>query len=221
MKTSWLQSRESVDRPDVLFSSPDGTLAEIAPVLDRIIGVDLETGADVRALKAAIGSEDSDVVARARVVVGSDSGVIYPELTRCSIVEVATTIPSDRSQAARKPAAVVGLHGFGETAGASESSFSMQMIDDWGIEDVMASALDLASRQESALAVLFDLAVLDPAFDPGGIVPGGLDMRRLLRAARACGRRSDVAFAGFVKAGSDLNLAYAVLSFCAGLALRR
>ena len=221
MNTSWLQSLESVDRPDVLFSSLDGTLAEIVPVLNRIIGVDLETGADVRALKAAIGSEDSDVVARARVVVGSDSGVIYPELTRCSIVEVATTIPSDRSQAARKPAAVVGLHGFGETAGASESSFSMQMIDDWGIEDVMASALDLASRQESALAVLFDLAVLDPAFDPGGIVPGGLDMRRLLRAARACGRRSDIAFAGFVKAGSDLNLAYAVLSFCAGLALRR
>lgn len=214
----WLQSLGLADRPDILFTSPDGTLTEIAPLLDRIVGIDLDTGADVRALKAAIGSELSEAAAMARVVVGSRSGVVQRELSPFSVVEVATSVASDRT--ARRPAAQVGLHGFAETGVATDTSFSMQMIDDWGIEDVMASALDLASRHGSMLAVLFDLAVLDPAFDSGGTVPGGLDVRRLLRAARACGRRPEVAAAGFVKAGSDLNLAYAVLSFCAGLALR-
>jgi len=216
----WLQSLESAGRPDVLFSSPDGTLVEIAPLLDRIVGVDLDTGADVRGLRAAIGSEVSESAAGVRVVVGSESGAIHGELSRFSVVEVAPTVAVDRNPPARRPAAQVGLHGFAEAGGAPDTSFSMQMVDDWGIEDVMASALDLASRQGSTLAVLFDLAVLDPAFDPGGTVPGGLDVRRLLRAARACGRRPEVAAAGFVKAGSELNMAYAVISFCAGLALR-
>ena len=216
----WLQRLESVDRPDVLFSSPDGTLVEIAPLLDRIVGVDLDSGADVRVLKAAIGSEVSISAAAARVVVASESGAIYRELSGFSVVEVASKPSSDRSPAAQRPVARVGLHGFADAGGPPDTSFSMQMIDDWGIEDVMGSALDLALRQGSALAVLFDLAVLDPAFDLGGTVPGGLDLRRLLRAARACGRRPEVAAGAFVKAGSQLNVAYAVLSFCAGLALR-
>ena len=216
----WLQSLESVDRPDVLFSSPDGTLVEIAPLLDRIVGVDLDTGADVRSLNAAIGWEVPESVTGARVVVGSESGVVYRELNRFSVVEVATNVPSDRSPPAHRPAAVVGLHGFAEAGGAPDTSFSMQMIDDWGIEDVMGSALDLALREGSAVAVLFDLSVLDPAFDSGATVPGGLDMRRLLRAARACGRRPEVVAAGFVKASSELNVTHAILSFCAGLALR-
>ena len=46
-----------------------------------------------------------------------------------------------------------------------DTSFSVQMIEDWGIDDLMATALELASREGPALAVLFDLAVLDPAFD--------------------------------------------------------
>ena len=216
----WLQSLEPAGRPDVHFSSSDGTLTQVAPLLDRIVGVDLDTGADVRGLRAAIGSEGSESAARVRVIVGSGSGPILGELSHFSVVEVAPTVAADRNPPARRPAAQVGLHGFGEAGGATDTSFSMQMIDDWGIEDVMASALDLASRQGPTLAVLFDLAVLDPAFDPGGTVPGGLDMRRLLRAARASGRRPEVAAAGFVMAGSALNLAYAVLSFCAGLALR-
>ena len=68
--------------------------------------------------------------------------------------------------------------------------------------------------------MLFDLAVLDPAFDSERTIPGGLDMRRLLRAARTSGRHPEVAAAGFVRAGSDLNLVHTVLSFCAGLASR-
>ena len=216
----WLQRLESPDRPLVLFSSPDGTLTELAPLLDRIVGVDLDTGADVRALEAAIGSEGSEHAAGVRVVVGSEAGAIHGELGGFSVIEIAPTVAADRNPPAQRPAAQVGLHGFAEAGGAPDTSFSMQMIDDWGIEDVMASALDLASRQGSAVAVLFDLSVLDPAFDAGGTVPGGLDMRRLLRAARVCGRRPEVAAAGFVAAGSQLNLAYAVLSFCAGLALR-
>lgn len=216
----WLQSLGLADRPDVLFSSPDGTLTEIAPLLDRIVGIDLDTGADVRALKAGIGSEVANAAARSRVIVGSQSGVVHRELSLFSVVEVATSVASNRNPSAGGPAAQVGLHGFAATGVATDTTFSMQMIDDWGIEDVMASALDLALRHGSTLAVLFDLAVLDPAFDSGGTVPGGLDVRRLLRAARACGRRPEVAAAGFVKAGSELNLAYAVLSFCAGLALR-
>lgn len=34
------------------------------------------------------------------------------------------------------------------------------------------------------------------------------------------GRRTDVSAGGFVKAGSDLNLVYVLMSFCAGLAGR-
>jgi arginase family enzyme len=101
-----------------------------------------------------------------------------------------------------------------------ENSFTIQMIDDWGIDEVMASAFDLASRSGLPIAALIDLAVLDPVFDSNRTVPGGLDMKRLLRAARATGRRSDLTAAGFVKSGSDLNLAYSVLSFCAGLVNR-
>ena len=220
MRVPWLQSPEPAGRPDVLFSSPDGTLTEIAPLLDRIVGVDLDTGTDLRALKVAIGSEGSEPAARVRVILGSGSGAIHGELSRFSVVEVAPTVAADYNPPSRRPAVQVGLHGFAEAGVPTDTSFSMQMIDDWGIEDVMASALDLASRQGPTLAAVFDLAVLDPAFDPGGTVPGGLDMRRLLRAARVCGRRPEVAAAGFVTAGSALNLAYTVLSFCAGLALR-
>jgi arginase family enzyme len=139
------------------------------------------------------------------------------ELERYSVVHVGPDLPVGRQP---NLAAVVGLHGFSDTPAAPDTSFSMQMIDDWGIDDVMASALDLASRQKRALAVLFDLAVLDPAFERDRTTPGGLDPRRLFRAARAAGRRPDVAAAGFVKAASEVNLVHAVLSFCAGLAGR-
>ena len=154
------------------------------------------------------------------MVVGSEPMRVSGHLDRFSLVAVGSTILGSLTDPRRTPAATVGLHGFAETTGASDSSFSMQMVDDWGIDDVMATAMDLASRQGPALAVLFDLSVLDPCFDTERTIPGGLDLRRLFRAARTCGRRPDVAAAGFVKAGSDLNLAYAVLSFCAGLAGR-
>ena len=70
------------------------------------------------------------------------------------------------------------------------------------------------------LAVLFDLAVLDPASIPSEPFPAGSTCEGCSGPPGVCGRRPDVAAAGFVKAGSDLNLAYAVLSFCAGLAGR-
>lgn len=68
--------------------------------------------------------------------------------------------------------------------------------------------------------MLFDLAVLDPAFEDERTTPGGLDLRRLFRAARSCGRRADVSAAGFVKAASEMNLVHTLLHFCAGLAAR-
>jgi hypothetical protein len=218
----WLQSLELVSHPDLVISSPDETLSDIAPILNRVVGVDLDTGADVRKLNAAMatGNEAGSIRGGTRVVVGSEPMRVSGHLDRFSLVAVGSTTLGSLTDSRRTPAATVGLHGFAETTGASDSSFSMQMVDDWGIDDVMATAMDLASRQGPALAVLFDLSVLDPCFDTERTIPGGLDLRRLFRAARTCGRRPDVAAAGFVKAGSDLNLAYAVLSFCAGLAGR-
>ena len=221
----WLQSLELVsqtnllmsDPAHLLMSSPDRTLMEIAPMLNQVVGVDLDSGVDVRRLRAVISSDEDAASTGLRVVIGSQPDTVFEELRQFSIVEVGPGLPAAPHG---EPAAIVGLHGFSDRSSPSDSSFSMQMIDDWGIDDVMASALDLASRQGRELAVLFDLAVLDPAFDHGRTTPGGLDLRRLFRAARACGRRSDVVAAGFVKAASEVNLVHAVLSFCAGLAGR-
>jgi hypothetical protein len=199
------------------MSSPDRTLVEIVPILNQVVGVDLDSGVDVRRLKAVIAPAQDERRGGLPVLVGSQPDRVLEELERFSVVQVGPGRPIGPQ---RNLAAVVGLHGFSDTPGAPETSFSMQMIDDWGIDDVMASALDLASRQGRELAVLFDLAVLDPAFDDERTIPGGLDLRRLFRAARACGRRPDVAAAGFVKAASEVNLVHVVLSFCAGLAGR-
>ena len=217
MAGPWLQTLELVPHPELLISSPDRTLIEIAPMLNQVAGVDLDSGADVRRLKAVISSVEDEASVGFRMVIGSQLETVFEELGRFSIVEVGPGLPAAPRG---EPAAIVGIHGFSDRSSASDTSFSMQMIDDWGIDDVMASALDLASRQERELAVLFDLAVLDPAYDQGRATPGGLDLRRLFRAARTCGRRPDVAAAGFVKAASEVNLVHAVLSFCAGLASR-
>ena len=214
-----MQSRELVERPDLLISTPDGTLDDIAGLLDAVAGIDLDTGADVRRLRAAVGSGSVGEPGVTGVVIGAGREAVYEELRRFSIVEVAATLPGDPDPD-RMPRALVGLHGFSARRVAADCSFPMQTIEDWGIDDVMAAAMDLASRHEPALAVLFDLAVLDPAFDAVGTIPGGLDLTRLLRAARISGRHPGVAAAGFVKAGSDVNLVHAVLSFCAGLAGR-
>jgi hypothetical protein len=221
----WLQSLELVAQPDLIISSPDETLGEIAPLLERLVGVDLETGADVRTLSAAFGLDGTETTAPTTLLVGAQPDLVLAGLRRFSLVGVAASLPAERSSSDQSPPnqrsiITVGLHGFAGTRAAPDTSFSIQMIDDWGIEDVMASAFDLASRQGLPLAVMFDLAVLDPAFDRKRTIPGGLDMRRLLRAARAAGRRTDVIAGGFVKAGSDLNLAYVLMSFCAGLAGR-
>ena len=54
MAQPWLQSLELVSHPDLVISSPDETLSDIAPILNRVVGIDLDTGADVRKLNAAM-----------------------------------------------------------------------------------------------------------------------------------------------------------------------
>jgi hypothetical protein len=211
-----LQSLDAVEQPDLVISSSDGTLADVADLLSATVGIDLDTGADVRALKAAITLDGEAESGAPLVVVGSEAHRVYEELQEFAVIAVTARPPAGRPA----PVALVGVHGFSDIVGARDSTFPMQSIDDWGIDDVMGLAVDLASRQGRAIAALVDLAVLDPAFDDHGTIPGGLDMRRLLRAARLCGRRPEIAAAGFVRAGSDQNLVHAILSFCAGLALR-
>ena len=186
-------------------------------MLNQVVGVDLDSGVDVRRLNAVIAPSDHESKGGLPVVVGSRPERVLEALEQFLVVQLG---PGPPLGSPRNLAAVVGLHGFSDRPGPADTSFSMQMVDDWGIDDVVASALDLASRQDRALAVLFDLAVLDPAFEDERTTPGGLDLRRLFRAARSCGRRADVSAAGFVKAGSEVNLVHALLHFCAGLAGR-
>ena len=217
MAGPWLQTFDLVSQPDLLISSPDRTLLEIAPMLNQVVGVDLDSGVDVRRLKAVMAPVRTEGRGGLPVVVGSQPDRVLEELEQFAVVQVGPGLPIGPQG---NVAAVVGLHGFSDRPVAPDTSFSMQMIDDWGIDDVIASALDVASRQKRALAVFFDLAVLDPAFEDERTTPGGLDLRRLFRAARSCGRRADVFGAGFVKAASEVNLVHTVLSFCAGLAGR-
>lgn len=186
-------------------------------MLNRVVGVDLDSGVDVRRLRAVMAPADHEEKGGLPLVVGSRPEGVLEALEQFLVVQLG---PGPPIGSPRNVAAVVGLHGFADRPGAADTSFSMQMVDDWGIDDVMASALDLASRQDRALAVIFDLAVLDPAFEDERTTPGGLDLRRLFRAARSCGRRADVSAAGFVKASSEVNLVHALLHFCAGLAGR-
>ena len=217
MAGPWLQTLELVSQPDLLISSPDRTLIEIAPMLNQVVGVDVDSGVDVRRLKAVMAPAHHEGRRGLPVVVGAQPDRVLEDLEQFWVVQVGPGPPIGPQG---NLAAVVGLHGFSDKPFAPDTSFSMQMIDDWGIDDVMASALDVASRQKRALAVFFDLAVLDPVFEDERTTPGGLDLRRLFRAARSCGRRADVSAAGFVKAASEVNLVYTVLSFCAGLAGR-
>ena len=186
-------------------------------MVNQVVGVDLDSGVDVRRLNAVIATSDHEWKGGLPVVVGSRPERVLKALEQFMVVQLG---PGPPLGSPSNVAAVVGLHGFSDRPGAADTSFSMQMVDDWGIDDVVASALDLASRQDRALAVLFDLAVLDPAFEDERTTPGGLDLRRLFRAARSCGRRADVSAAGFVKAASEVNLVHALLHFCAGLAGR-
>ena len=213
---SWLQGLDVVERPDLIIYSSDATLAAVAALLAETVGIDLDTGADVRALQPAIALEYPVPAGTPLLVIGSESEPVFYDLRDFAVVAVAARPPADP----HPPVALVGVHGFSDMSAARDSTFPMQTIDDWGIDDVMGLAIDLASRRGGAIAVVFDLAVLDPAFDADGTIPGGLDMRRLLRAARSCGRRPEIAAAGFIRAGSDQNLVHAILSFCAGLVLR-
>lgn len=122
------------------------------------------------------------------------------------------------------PVVAVGLHGF-STHSTPDGSFPLALVDDWGIDDVMAAAFDSLPDGISEIALLVDLAVLDSAFEPRSkrSRPGGLDPRRLGRAAYVAGRHQLVSRVGLVASGPDApmaNLAHVTLSFCAGLAGR-
>lgn len=183
-------------------------------------GFDLESGTDVRSVfrpsgglpvTMSVGENIRDVMHATRPDAGSALLVITPQ-------------PLE----AQPPVVMVGLHGFSNQPPV-EGSFPLPLIDDWGVDDVMAAAFDSLGNPAS-VAVLIDLAVLDLAFEPGSqrARPGGLDPRRLARAAYLSGRHSPVNNVGLVAAvvhvppdpGPHANLAHVALSFCAGLAAR-
>ena len=134
--------------------------------------------------------------------------------------------------------AQVGIHSFANSAEYRRycdrqgvAIFTMQTVDDWGIEDTINAALDRLGRESDWVYVDVDLDVLDRAFAPGcpGSRPGGMTPRQLATAARLCGRHARVRAAGFVEvdAAADpgdltlMNLATAFLAFAAGVADRR
>src|SRR5687768_10339375 len=94
-----------VERPDLLISSPDGTLNRIASVLERTVGVDLDTGSDVRTLKAVVQSQplvgppESETTGRRTtgLVVGSERDGVYDQLQQFAVVEVAPSLPAHRN----------------------------------------------------------------------------------------------------------------------------
>lgn len=113
-------------------------------MLNELVGIDLDSGVDVRRLKAVMAPADHEARGVLPVVVGSRPDRVLQALDEFVVVQVG---PGPPIGPPRNVAAVVGLHGFSNRSGAADASFSMQMVDDWGIDEVVASALDLASRQ--------------------------------------------------------------------------
>lgn len=131
----------------------------------------------------------------------------------------------------------IGLHGFANSVAERRfseehgiSTFPMDTIDLWGIEETVTVALDQLARTAEWIYASFDLGVLDVAFAPGcsDSRPGGLAPRQLATAATLSGRHPLVRAADFVEVDPHLdhddlttmNLASAVLSFAAGVAAR-
>jgi arginase family enzyme len=133
--------------------------------------------------------------------------------------------------------AQVGIHSFANSSeyrAYCESNgirvYTMEMVDRWGIEDVVGSALDELGKLAEWIHVDFDIDVLDAAFAPGcpGARPGGMTSRQLARAAFACGSNAKVRSADFVEVDPSqdptgitvMNMANVFLAFASGVAAR-
>ena len=131
----------------------------------------------------------------------------------------------------------IGIHSFANSAAYREwvddqviRVFTMNDVDERGIESVVDEALDDLAGRCDAIYVDIDIDVLDRAFAPGcpGSRPGGMTPRQLATAARMAGRHPAVVAADFVEvdATADVNnttlmaMASTFLAFAAGVASR-
>ena len=179
----------------------------------------VESGTDVASMLAYPGHHQ-DIEGTVVINLGDDVGRVM-NVTRGDSVSALVALISEPIVAS-PPVVAVGLHGF-SVHSTPDGSFPLSLVDDWGIDDVMAAAFDSVPGEK--IALLVDLAVLDPAFEPRSerTRPGGLDTRRLGRAAYVAGRHQRVSRVGLVASSPDApmaNLAHVMLSFCAGLAAR-
>jgi hypothetical protein len=184
----------------------------------------VESGTNVAALLAGppFPGHRDDTEGTVVINLGDDVGRVM-NATRGNSVSALVALISEPIEAS-PPVVAVGLHGFSAHS-TPDGSFPLSLVDDWGIDDVMAAAFDSIPGEISKIALLVDLAVLDPAFEPRSkrTRPGGLDTRRLGRAAYVAGRHQRVSRVGLVASAPDApvaNLAHVTLSFCAGLAAR-
>lgn len=215
---------DPIDEAPLILSvrGPDLMLEQLRRVASALGTVHLESGTDVGSLLAA--AFNNEVVASAATVVihvGDDVGrVMYAVLDDSAALVALTSAPI----VAPGPVVAIGVHGFSDRK-SPDGSFPLSLVDDWGIDDVMAAAFDSVPTGVLPIALLIDLAVLDPVYEPQSrrTQPGGLDPRRLARAAYVSGRQSRISRVGVVASAPDAsmsNFAHVVLSFCAGLVSR-
>lgn len=208
--------------PILSVRGSDLMLEELRGAASALGTVHLESGTDVGSLLAA--ALDNKVVGSAATVaihVGDDVGrIMHAALDDSAALVAFTSAPIE----APRPVVAIGLHGFSDRT-APDGSFLLSLVDDWGIDDVMSAAFDSVPAGDSPIALLIDLAVLDPVYEPQSrrTQPGGLDPRRLARAAYVSGRQPRIGRVGVVASAPDAsmtNFAHVVLSFCAGLVSR-
>ncbi len=79
--------------------------------------------------------------------------------------------------------------------------YTMEVVEAWGIEDVVGTALDALARDCDLVYVDVDLDVLDRAAAPGcpGARPGGMRVRDLAAGVRMCGAHPKVTAMDFVE----------------------
>jgi formimidoylglutamase len=133
--------------------------------------------------------------------------------------------------------AQVGIHSFANSAEYRSycdeqgiAVFTMEAVEEWGVADTVAAALDHLDRRCDRVYLDCDMDVLDLAFAPGcpGARPGGMSPRQLAQATYVAGRHPKVGWADFVEVDPTrdpsgvtvMNMAAALLSFCAGVASR-
>ena len=200
---------------EVNVVGPDHLVTGLRRFLEVYGTVHVESGVDVGAMLTGKGE--------VMVILGNDPVELHDRLVAnsgSSVLVIASTPISGWAGHA-----MVGAHGFARER-VSEGSFPLSLVDDWGMDDVMAAAFDSLPTDEGNIVVLVDLAVLDSIFEPDShrSQPGGLDPRRLARACFLAGRHPRVSRIGLLTSGPNAqtaNLAHAALSFCAGVAGRQ